>query len=143
MGVRGNMNKNNRIMSNNFFMFRSVMKYTPSFFVIHVLNSLFYGIVFNSATLLFTKNLYEQIETQINTQKSDFGIIVKLFMFIVIINGVAFLIDSFLNKYYFPIITNKLSEKMQTEISVSYTHLYRANAIWLRWEIKIVRCRSI
>ena len=70
-------------MKNNFMMMGYVFKFIPSYFVIHILNAVFLGVLGPLIQINFTRSLFDTVEQLATVQNPDFIPVVILFLVVV------------------------------------------------------------
>ncbi|PWM43235.1 MAG: hypothetical protein DBX47_07225 [Clostridiales bacterium] len=97
----------------NFYMAKFVFKYIPSYVVVTLFDSIFFGYVKTWIDLTFTKEIFNYIETLIKANNPDFVPVAKLFLLVLAVEIINHVLNIYLTNRYYPLVTNRLTEKMQ------------------------------
>ena len=92
-----------------FFMIRSVIKYTPIFFLFAMVEGIVWGFIHSITNVLFIKKIFDLIE-----QKASFNEIASLILFMAVFLLLAYIFNEWYWRYMEPLAKQKLHEKMQT-----------------------------
>lgn len=105
-----------KYMKNNFMMMGYVFKFIPSYFVIHILNAVFLGVLGPFIKINFTRSLFDTVEQLATVQNPDFVPVVILFLVVVAYDLLRDAINIGMQYYYNVYLSNRLEEKMQAMI---------------------------
>ena len=105
-----------KYMKNNFMMMGYVFKFIPSYFVIHILNAIFLGVLGPLIQINFTRSLFDTVEQLATVQNPDFIPVVILFLVVVAYDLLRDAINIGMQYYYNVYLSNRLEEKMQAMI---------------------------
>ena len=93
-----------------------VFKFIPSYFVIHILNAVFLGVLGPLIQINFTRSLFDTVEQLATVQNPDFIPVVILFLVVVAYDLLRDAINIGMQYYYNVYLSNRLEEKMQAMI---------------------------
>lgn len=93
-----------------------VFKFIPSYFVIHILNAVFLGVLGPLIKINFTRSLFDTVEQLATVQNPDFVPVVILFLVVVAYDLLRDAINIGMQYYYNVYLSNRLEEKMQAMI---------------------------